>query len=91
MLSQRQGNPTNLKFIFDHEESTQPRVVTQRNTKPEYLRGRVDNILVIMAATIESTAKALETATISKTKELKGVSTPPFGTSGMNPRAERLS
>lgn len=41
--------------------------------------GKVVNTTAIMAATVESTAKALETATISKTKELKGVCTPPFG------------
>jgi hypothetical protein len=34
-------------------------------------------------AAVEATAKALENATISKTKELKGVSTPPFSNIGV--------
>jgi hypothetical protein len=43
----------------------------------------LDQNTAIMAA-VEATTKALETATISKTKELKGASTPPFAPQSTN-------
>jgi hypothetical protein len=75
-------SPTNSKskcFVgspkeFEGESSES--VKLPQNISLSWISGEVPHSRKAVMAAVEATAKALESATISKTKELKGASTP---------------